>query len=170
MVKKTYAVVVCLAAALYCLPAIQADDKPEEAKAEKKKVELLCPVSGKAADKEHAVDYKGAKVYFCCPNCPKAFKDDPAKFAAKANFQLVASGQFKQAKCPIAGKKVNTEKNIEINGLKVCFCCGGCQGKATKAEGDAKLELVFNDKAFEKGFVKKDKKEKSKKKFPRSRD
>lgn len=42
-----------------------------------------CPVSGKAIDAAHSVEHKGKKVYFCCPNCPKAFSADPAKFEAK---------------------------------------------------------------------------------------
>ena len=42
-----------------------------------------CPVSGKAIDIAQAVDYKGKKVYFCCGNCPAAFKADPAKYEAK---------------------------------------------------------------------------------------
>jgi YHS domain-containing protein len=42
-----------------------------------------CPVSGKDIDPEHVVEYKGEKVYFCCPNCPKAFEADPEKFLSK---------------------------------------------------------------------------------------
>jgi YHS domain-containing protein len=62
--------------------------------AEEKKVEPQCPVSGKAISKEFTVAYKGAKVYFCCPNCPKAFEKSPEKFVAKANHQLVQTGQM----------------------------------------------------------------------------
>ena len=42
-----------------------------------------CPVSGKPIDPEKTVEYKGKKVYFCCPNCPAAFEKDPEKFADK---------------------------------------------------------------------------------------
>jgi len=42
-----------------------------------------CPVSGKPINPEHFVDFKGKKVYFCCPNCPAAFEKDPEKFVAK---------------------------------------------------------------------------------------
>jgi YHS domain-containing protein len=42
-----------------------------------------CPVSGKAINPEASVEYKGEKVYFCCPGCPKAFEKDPDKFLAK---------------------------------------------------------------------------------------
>ena len=122
------------------------------ADADKKKegVAATCPVSGKAINPKAAVDYKGGKVYFCCPNCPKAFAKDTAKFASKANHQLALTGQAKQVACPIAGKKTNPKTEIKVAGVGVQFCCNGCKGKANKAE-DA-VALVFNDKAFAKAF------------------
>ena len=37
-----------------------------------------CPVSGAAAKKESAVDYKGGKVYFCCDGCKRTFEQRAA--------------------------------------------------------------------------------------------
>ena len=111
---------------------------------------IKCPVSGKAVKAEHAVAYKGAKAYFCCPNCPKAFAGDTAKFAAKANHQLYATGQAKLVACALTKKPLNTATKVEIGGKAVCFCCNGCKGKVTKAED--KITLVFADAAFAKGF------------------
>jgi YHS domain-containing protein len=113
---------------------------------------ILCPVSGKAVKAESSLDYKGGKVYFCCDKCPAAFEKDTAKFATKANLQLVATGQAKQVKCPIAGKDLNAATAIEVGGVKVAFCCNNCKGKVNKAEGDEQLNLVFSDEAFKKGF------------------
>jgi YHS domain-containing protein len=45
--------------------------------------QTTCPVSGKPINPEHTVDYKGKKVYFCCPKCPAAFNADPEKYVAK---------------------------------------------------------------------------------------
>jgi YHS domain-containing protein len=45
--------------------------------------QVLCPVSGKPINPQASVEYEGEKVYFCCPNCPKAFEADPEKFVAK---------------------------------------------------------------------------------------
>src|SRR5262245_27809739 len=71
---------------------------------------VKCVVAAKNPAKEaNAVDYKGGKVYFCCMNCPKKFSEDPSKFAAAANAQLVATGQAKQEKCPLSGGALNTE-------------------------------------------------------------
>lgn len=107
-----------------------------------------CPVSGKPCSKEHAVSYKGAKVYFCCPNCPKAFEANKEKFAAKANLQLVQTGQAVQVACPLAGRKINPATAIEIEGVKVAFCCNNCKGKASQADDQVSLVFANADKGF----------------------
>jgi len=119
------------------------------------KAKLKCPVSGHEASKDHAVAYKAGEVYFCCDDCPKAFKATTEKFAAKANHQLVASGQYKETKCPLTGKPLNNAMTAKVSGVTVKFCCGGCKAKVAKAaKGDEKIDLVFNDKAFDKNFEK----------------
>lgn len=45
--------------------------------------QTACPVSGKPINAEHSVTYEGKKVYFCCPNCPKAFEANPDKYKDK---------------------------------------------------------------------------------------
>jgi YHS domain-containing protein len=42
-------------------------------------VQKECPVSGRAVNKEVHVDYKGRRVYFCCPGCVSKFKENPEK-------------------------------------------------------------------------------------------
>jgi YHS domain-containing protein len=111
-----------------------------------------CPVSGAPAKKESAVDYKGGKVYFCCDGCPASFKKDTAKYAAKANQQLVVTGQAKQAKCPLTGGKCNPAAALEVGGVQACFCCDGCKGKVAKASAEDQVKMVFDDEAFAKGF------------------
>ncbi len=122
-----------------------------EDKTEVKLEGIKCPLSNKAAT-ENSVDYKGGKVYFCCDKCPTAF--DAKKHGTKANAQLVATGQAKQAKCPLTGGKLNPDTAITVAGAKVCFCCEKCQGKVKDATGDDQITMVFGDKAFEKaGFA-----------------
>jgi YHS domain-containing protein len=107
--------------------------------------------ASKPAKEANAVAYKGGKVFFCCMNCPKAFAADTAKFAAKANAQLIATGQAKQEKCPLSGGALDTATKITVAGADVCFCCDKCQAKAKDAKDQ--VEFLFNDKAFEKaGF------------------
>ncbi len=119
---------------------------------EKGKFVCKCPVSGKPASKDFAVDFNGGKVYFCCPKCPGAFGKKTKKFAAKANHQMVGTEQAVLKKCPFTGKSLNPATKISVQGVNVCFCCFKCQGKAKKAEGKAQVELIFNQKAFKKGF------------------
>jgi YHS domain-containing protein len=127
------------------LVAFAAEEKAKEFKA-------TCPLSNKAALQDKTADYKGGKVYFCCENCPKAFAKDPAKFATKANQQLIATGQTNQLKCPLSGGPLNPDASLEVAGAKVGFCCNNCKGKVAEAKGDAQAELVFSDAAFAKGF------------------
>jgi hypothetical protein len=105
----------------------------------------------KDAKESKSVDWKEGKVYFCCDNCPKAFSADKEKHAAKANAQLVATKQYEQNACPISGAKIDKSTAIEVRGTKVAFCCTKCKGKVEAAKGDEQLDMVFGEKAFEKG-------------------
>ncbi|REJ72058.1 MAG: hypothetical protein DWQ34_15195 [Planctomycetota bacterium] len=134
------------AVALLAVGVIAAEEKKDE------KAVAKCPVSGKDINEEAFVEYKDAKVYFCCPGCPGAFKDNTAKYAAKANHQLVFTEQAEQKKCPLTGGKLNEDTTIDVAGVDVNFCCNNCKGKAKAKEGDEQVEFLFNDKAFEKGF------------------
>src|SRR5690606_35046311 len=109
------------ASAVLALTAARAADEKE------KKVEVVRPVSGKAINKDHSLAYKEAKVYFCCPNCPKAFEKDPAKFATNANLQLVQTEQAVEKKCPLTGRPLNKAQTVKIKGLDVQFCCANCK-------------------------------------------
>jgi YHS domain-containing protein len=119
---------------------------------EKATKELKCPVSGKAVNPEAVVEFNGGKVAFCCNNCPKEFQKNTAKYTAKANHQLVQSGQLKQVACPITGKDVNPEANTEVAGVKVGYCCMNCKGKVAKATEAEQLELAFGADAAKKAY------------------
>jgi YHS domain-containing protein len=111
-----------------------------------------CPVSGEAVSKDASVDYKGAKLYFCCKDCAASFAKDKAKYAAKANLQLVVTGQAVQKSCPLTGGKTNASTAIDVGGAKVVFCCNGCKGKVSRMTPAAQLKAVFADKVFDKNF------------------
>jgi hypothetical protein len=105
----------------------------------------------KSVKEDKFVEYKDAKVYFCCPGCVKKFSADSKPFAAKANHQLVLTKQYEQKKCPMSGGDLNPEQSITVGGVKAGFCCGNCKGKAEKMEGDAQVEALFGEEAFKKG-------------------
>ena len=111
---------------------------------------IKCVVSGAAAKEENAVSYLDGKVYFCCDKCPKKFEADKAAYATKANHQLVATKQYEQGACPFSGGKLDAETAIEVDGVKVAFCCNNCKGKAEKMKDNEKLKDIFGEKPFEK--------------------
>ncbi len=43
----------------------------------------ICPVMGFEIDKSVFTEYKGKKVYFCCPSCIEEFEKDPEKYLDK---------------------------------------------------------------------------------------
>jgi YHS domain-containing protein/uncharacterized membrane protein len=45
-------------------------------------INTVCPVSGSPVKPEYTIVYQGQIIGFCCPNCPKSFWDDPAKYLA----------------------------------------------------------------------------------------
>jgi YHS domain-containing protein len=45
--------------------------------------QTTCPVMGGAINKAMFAEYKGKKVYFCCPGCQPAFEKNPEKYLAK---------------------------------------------------------------------------------------
>ena len=43
-----------------------------------------CPImEGNPIDKQYFTEYKGKKVYFCCPGCDKKFNANPEQYIAK---------------------------------------------------------------------------------------
>lgn len=45
--------------------------------------QTTCPIMNAAINKDIFVEYKGKKVYFCCPGCEDKFKAEPEKYLAK---------------------------------------------------------------------------------------
>jgi len=43
----------------------------------------ICPVMGGAVNKDIFTEYKGKKVYFCCPSCKGLFEKEPEKYVSK---------------------------------------------------------------------------------------
>jgi YHS domain-containing protein len=45
--------------------------------------QTTCPVMGGAINKNFYAEYKGKKVYFCCPTCKGEFEKNPEKYISK---------------------------------------------------------------------------------------
>jgi len=145
MIKKLFS---CLAILLVAGATVVAADVDLEG--------VKCVVAPKAASEGKSAEYKEGKVYFCCGGCAGKFAKDTAKYAAKANHQLVATKQYEQKACPLSGQPTDASKSTKVAGKAVAFCCGNCLAKVEGAADEAaQIKLVFSDKAFGKGFAKK---------------
>src|SRR5690242_10793610 len=148
--KSRWLIVPVALAMLIAAKGFSAADKDTE----KKDFKATCPVSGKPAGEDHVVELKnGDKVYFCCDNCPKAFKADQKKYTTEVRRQLLETGQIAQVACPISGKPVSKEHMVEVGTTKVGFCCEKCEAKFKEASDKEKLEMVFAGKDFNQGFT-----------------
>jgi len=45
--------------------------------------QTTCPVMGGAINTNYFTEYKGKKVYFCCPSCIAVFEKEPEKYISK---------------------------------------------------------------------------------------
>lgn len=106
-----------------------------------------------AVDAETFVEYREGKVWFCCDGCVEEFEANQDKYAAMANMQLVATGQWVQKGCPFSGGAVTEGVASKIGDMEVGYCCNGCKTKVDNADDDnARIALIFANEAFEKGF------------------
>ncbi len=148
MKARWIVVSLCVAMLLAAGKLTRAKDEPAD-----KKFAATCPVSGKPALESSVVDLSkgGGKVYFCCENCPKAFKENPEKFELQVRRQLLETGQIVQVACPVTGKLVSKEAMVEIGTAKAGFCCEKCLAKYNAADDEGKLKFLFAD--LKKGFT-----------------
>jgi len=124
------------------------DTKKPGKKDDKQTNAPACPVSGKSADANIFAAHKGGKVFFDTEESKKKFAESTAQYTAAANFQLAATGQARQMRCPINGSALGpTSPNVA--GIRVC--CPGCQGKIARMTQQQRLEMMFGpnfDKLF----------------------
>jgi len=67
-------------------PATPAETKVAEEKvsqATETAEQTTCPVMAGTINKEIYTEYKGKKVYFCCPGCKEKFEEAPEQYIAK---------------------------------------------------------------------------------------
>lgn len=113
-----------------------------------------CPMMDDEVSAEYVADYNGGKVFFCCKRCVASFEKNPEKYAAAANAQMVATGQFKQTGCPFSGGALAANTAVKVGGEEISFCCKNCKAKVEGAASDAeRMTMVFSDNAFGKGFA-----------------
>lgn len=151
MLKKSLVTLAFAAAACFVVGTAYVAYAAEEFSLEGVKCLL---VSKKDAKEEKAAKWKDGKVFFCCDGCLGKFEkmDDDKKeeIAPTANHQLVATKQYEQGACPFSGRPVTEGKMVEVKGVEVGFCCGGCVSKAKDMEEEKLVAACFGEDAFEK--------------------
>ncbi len=89
--KNTIATLVVATLATTVLAQHKMDDVHATGKGPKIKCAVLTgsTVNIAQATKNHMYsDYKGHRYYFCCADCPKDFKKNPAKYAKNAHMPI----------------------------------------------------------------------------------
>ena len=116
-----------------------------------------CMVSGdKLGEEGKPLDrvYKNRLVRFCCPNCPKEFAEDPAKFMAILDKAVVDKqmADYPLATCPVSGDKLNGDMGKPIDYVHanrlIRFCCPDCIKDFRKTPGKfmAKVDAAMKNK------------------------
>lgn len=91
------------------------DVKSEAKSAEKKqavkiKYQTLCPVMGGKINKKLFVDFKGKRIYVCCPGCLETLKKNPEKYIKKLEKEGVTLETVKVEKTKVEKTKVEKDK------------------------------------------------------------
>ena len=119
-------------------PVAEAPASPPEPKI----TQTTCPVlGGGGIDTSIYVDYKGTRVYFCCPRCPSAFKKDPEKYMKRLKPQGVGGKDapgggggsatahkpgIVQTMCPIDEKRISGDIYLDHKSKLVYLCSLDC--------------------------------------------
>ena len=122
------------------------------AKGEEQKSQDLCPVMGHKIDSKVYTDYQGRRIYFCCTECVKKFKANPAAYQTKTAAQstVPASGARRQTECPVMGMKITPGVYIDYKGKRVSFCCPSCLEKFNANPEELIRKMEADGVVFEK--------------------
>jgi len=78
-----------LSAGLILLNGCKKSEPPTSSKSKTEEVnsaaveQIICPVMGNPINRQFFTEYKGKKIYFCCPECVGKFNVEPEKYIAK---------------------------------------------------------------------------------------
>lgn len=89
------------------------------------KPQTHCPVMGGKIDSTIYADIQGQRIYFCCPGCVAAFKENSDKYFMKAAKERILFENI-QTKCPVSGDPIDEDIFIYYEGRGIHFCSKGC--------------------------------------------
>ncbi|MBF0297803.1 MAG: YHS domain-containing protein [Oligoflexia bacterium] len=115
------------------------------------KTQTTCPVLAGEINKSVFTDYKGKRIYFCCPGCIDEFKKDPEKYIKKMEAEGVVLEETSTAKivtnsvtsegnkpgetqtqCPMMGGKINKTIFSDYKGKRIYFAGPMCKSTFEK--------------------------------------
>jgi YHS domain-containing protein len=82
-----FALIIFLMAGVFLLTGCKKKSEPAPAVTKEVVTQTIeqktCPVMEGPINKEIYTEYKGKKVYFCCPGCKEQFEKEPEKYLGK---------------------------------------------------------------------------------------
>ena len=87
-----------------------------------------CPGMGGTAKAKAFGDHGGVRIRYCCPMCDKGVRKNPgAAFRRLGYAYIPAVVDLRNRNCPTSGKPVDGETFVDHDGIRVHFCCPGCE-------------------------------------------
>lgn len=105
------------------------------------RVQVACPVDGKAVDRKISVEYGDHAVGFCSQPCRELFTKAPDQYMK--NFYRAFTTQ---TRCPVMDDPIDPGLSLKLAAhQQVYFCCKKCVGKFQKdpAKYGAKLDSFY---------------------------
>jgi len=109
-----------------------------------------CPVSGKPVADKTYVDASGVRVHFCCGKCAAKFKEKPAPILEKMGVKTVKTEggamvtDLANNHCPITGEAAQADVFTDREGVRVHYCCPGCEKKLAAEPVKAFKAIGYN--------------------------
>lgn len=108
-----------------------------------------CPVGGEDVDKESHFDWNGVRIHLCCPDCKPLIEKEPEAAIEKLGLKVAKDADGKavvdlgNGTCPIMGKPAKPDVSSDIDGVRLHYCCPGCDKKAKKDPAAAFQKLGY---------------------------
>lgn len=108
-----------------------------------------CPVGGDEITGDDHIDWNGVRVRLCCPDCKPMFEKEPAVAIEKLGLKVAKDADGKtvidlgNANCPVMGKAAKADVTGDQWGVRMHFCCAGCDKKAKKDPAKAYEALGY---------------------------
>ena len=108
-----------------------------------------CPVGGEDVDADSHVDWNGVRMHLCCPDCKPKVEKEPEAALEKLGLKVAKNAEGKpvvdlaNANCPIMAKPAKPDVSADLDGVRIHFCCPGCDKKTKKDPAAAFQKLGY---------------------------